>query len=270
MRECLKCWNKMLYQKDGLPEEGEIVLCNVTSVQHHSVFVRLEEYGKTGMIHISEISPGRIRNIRDYVVEDKVIICKVLRINHERGHIDLSLRRVSDGQRREKANEIKQEQKAEKIIEFVAKQLKTNKDDIFEKIQEQIFANYPNVYSCFENCIKDEKTLENINIPSEIAKPLLDLIKQRIKPPEVELHAKMRISSYEAAGVETIKELLKKIQKLGNKDIAMGYLGGGTYSFSIKAEEYKSAEKKIKKIVGDAEDFCKKNSCEFAFERTEK
>ncbi len=162
----------MLYQKDGMPEEGELVLCNVTSVQHHSVFVRIDEYNKIGMIHISEISPGRIRNIRDFVVEGKVIICKVLRINMERGHIDLSLRRVSEGQRREKVNEMKQEQKAEKIIEFVARDLKITKDELFEKIQENIFKNYPTVYLCFEEAYRPFPRNQNLNFSFSASKIL--------------------------------------------------------------------------------------------------
>ena len=68
----------MLYKKQGYPEEEELVLCTVTNVQHHSVFVNIDEYNLSGMIHISEVSPGRIRNIRDYVKEGKVIVCKVL------------------------------------------------------------------------------------------------------------------------------------------------------------------------------------------------
>ena len=51
----------MLYKKQGMPDEDEIVLCTVTAVHHHSVFAKLDDYGKTGMIHISEVSPGRIR-----------------------------------------------------------------------------------------------------------------------------------------------------------------------------------------------------------------
>src|SRR3989338_2481000 len=106
----------MLYRRLGFPEDGELVLCTVTKVQSHSVFVRLDEFDKGGMIHISEVSPGRIRNIRDFVKEDKIVVCQVLRVSRERGYIDLSLRRVNDNQKRKKLEEIKQEQKAEKII----------------------------------------------------------------------------------------------------------------------------------------------------------
>src|SRR3989338_6765190 len=111
----------MLLSKQGLPEEGDLLLCTVSNIQFHSVFVRLDEFGgKTAMIHISEIAPGRIRNIRDHVRENKKIVCKVLRIHPDRGHVDLSLRRVTENQRRLKINQIKQEQKAERIVEIVA------------------------------------------------------------------------------------------------------------------------------------------------------
>ena len=62
----------------------------------------LDEFDKGGMIHISDVSPGRIRNIRDFVKEDKIVVCQVLRVSRERGYIDLSLRRVNDNQKRKK------------------------------------------------------------------------------------------------------------------------------------------------------------------------
>jgi len=64
----------MLLKKEGFPERDEFVLCTVTNIQFHSVFVDLDEYVKPGMIHISEISPGRIRNIRDFVKEGKKVV----------------------------------------------------------------------------------------------------------------------------------------------------------------------------------------------------
>ena len=74
----------MLLKKKGFPEEDEIVICTVTKIHFHSVFVNLDEYGRSGLIHISEVSPGRIRNLRDFVVEGKKVVCKVLRIDEER------------------------------------------------------------------------------------------------------------------------------------------------------------------------------------------
>ena len=114
----------MVLKKEGIPEEGEIVLCTVNKILYHAIFVNLDEYNNTeAMVHISEIAPGRIRNLRDYVSEGREIICKVLRIDREKGHIDLSLRRVNSHQRQEKLDEIKQELKSESLIKNLAKKL---------------------------------------------------------------------------------------------------------------------------------------------------
>ena len=113
----------MFYKKQGLPEIGEIVICTVKRVLPDSVFVELDEYDKEAMIHISEVAPGRIRNIRDFVKENKKVVCKILNINKEKGYVDLSLRRVNQAQKIHKNNEYKQEQKAEKILQYLSKKL---------------------------------------------------------------------------------------------------------------------------------------------------
>ena len=137
----------MYYRKSGYPSEHEIVLRTVTKVLYHSVFASLDEYDKQGMLHISEIAPGRIRTLRDYVKEGKKIICKILKVNLEKGHIDLSLRRVNESQRREKNSQIKQEIKAEKIIENIAKDLKLDKVKLYDQISEKIFEKYEFIFA---------------------------------------------------------------------------------------------------------------------------
>src|SRR3989344_3351859 len=138
----------MIY-KTGIPEEGELVFCTVTKIFGHGVFVILDEYNKPAMIHISEIAPGRIRNMREYVVEGKKVVCVVLRIHQDKGHVDLSLRRVNEGQRRKKLEEIKQEQKAEKIIEVIARQLKLDVEKTKLEVVTSISAKYGTISSCF-------------------------------------------------------------------------------------------------------------------------
>ena len=46
----------MFLKKNDFPEEDELVLCTVTNIFHHGAFVNVEEYGRSGMIHISEIN----------------------------------------------------------------------------------------------------------------------------------------------------------------------------------------------------------------------
>ncbi|MBN2454829.1 translation initiation factor IF-2 subunit alpha [Candidatus Woesearchaeota archaeon] len=245
----------MLLAKEGVPEEGELVLCTVTNVQHHSVFVRLEEYGKGGMIHISEISPGRIRNIRDFVKEGKIIVCKVLRVNMERGHIDLSLRRVSDNQRRIKVNQVKQEQKAEKLIEVVAKELKRDVKEVYDEVSKPIFQKYDSIFACFTDLINGNCKLEEVGIPKKTAEAMTKVVEQRLKPQEVVFSGKLKMQSYAPDGVEIVRNAFKKLIDAGAE---VKYLAAGDYRVSVKAPDYKTAEKLFKTASSAAVEYVKK------------
>src|SRR5438046_9534156 len=103
------------------PDEGDLVVWTVTNVKNVGAFVTLDEYeAKEGFIHIAEVSSGWIKYIRDYIREGQKVVSKVLKVDKEKGHIDLSLKAVNEHQRREKIQEWKNEQKAENLFAIVA------------------------------------------------------------------------------------------------------------------------------------------------------
>lgn len=256
----------MLYQRTGFPEEDELVLCTVTNIFPHSVFMVLDEFKKTGVVHISEIAPGRIRNIRNYVVLDKKVICKVLRVDEKKGHIDLSLRRVNDSQKRIKKNEIKQEQLAEKIVEIVARTIKKDKKQLYNEITEVIFEKYPNLYFCFEKVISDKLSLESLGINKKLAQEFTKAIELRIKPVEVEIKGILKLKSYAPNGVDIIKTALKKTQDI-SKHIFITYKSAGNYIISVTATDYPTAEDILKKATEIAIDYVEKEKGEASFKR---
>jgi translation initiation factor 2 subunit 1 len=244
----------MLLRKEGFPDEDELVVCTVTKVQYHSVFVNLDEYDRGGMIHISEVSPGRIRNIRDFVKEGKKVVCKVLRVNSDKGHIDLSLRRVTETQKRSKIDETKQQQKAEKILEFVSKVNNIDFKGIYEKVIANISGKYPSLYDYFQSIVTDDKAIIDAGLDSKLSKSLEESIKSRIKEVKVRIEGKLSLSTYAPNGVEIIKEALSKA-KAGKENITIKYLGGGGYSLRVDASDYKSAEKLISESTERALDY---------------
>ena len=249
----------MLFKKQGFPEESDLVLCTVTSVQFHSVFVDLDEYGKSGMIHISEVSPGRIRNIRDFVKEGKKVVCKVLRINQEKGYIDLSLRRVNESEKRRKIDDIKKEQNAEKIIEVSSGKIGLKPEELYKIIAEKLLKNYNSLYQFFEEAAKDDKILDALSIDKKSLKALDETIKQRIKPSEVEIRGKLKITTFAPNGIDIIKESLKKAEDAVKGMVSINYLGSGLYRFMVKAPDYKEAEKLMKNATEGAIAYVTKN-----------
>src|SRR3989338_4906694 len=236
----------MFYKKQGIPEENEIVICTVKKILPHGVFVSLDEYkDKEGLIHISEISPGRIRNIRDFVKEGAKIVCRIIKINRERNHIDLSLRRVTQSQRINKNTAYKQEQKAEKILEVLANKLGISLEEVYKNIGNKLIEKYPSLYESYEEINADPNVLQTLDLDKKAEKILLELIQEKVKKKEIKISATITLSSPLPNGINIIKELLKKIQINGTKII---YLGAPRYKLTLTAEDYKTAEKNLSEI----------------------
>jgi len=237
----------MFLRREGFPEEGELVFCTVAKIQYHAITVMLDEYDKPGLIPISEVSAGRIRNIRDFVEENKKIVCKVIRVDPERGHIDLSLRRVNDSQRRSKTDVIKQEQKAEKIIEVLSERLKVTPAQLYKEITGSLSNHYPWLYIAFEEVIEKNVSLEKLGLKKEISEKLEEIIREKIKPKKVEIVSKISIQTYDENGLELIKQAFAKIKEI-DSHLMFNYLGGGTYRMLITAKDYKKAESLLKDV----------------------
>ena len=130
-------------------EEGQIVLCTVEKIVGITVFVKIEE-GEEVRSTMSEISPGRIRNLRDYVIPGKKIVCKILNIRDNKIH--LSLRRVKQNEKKELLDKISKEKSFKAI-------LKTAIGEDTEKIIEKITAHH-SLINFFEELKENPKLLE--------------------------------------------------------------------------------------------------------------
>jgi len=252
----------MLLDRLGYPHEDELVLVSVTKVNPNSVFCVLDHYGrKTGLIHISEISPGRIRNIRDYVVEGKKVVVKILKVDKEKGHIDLSLRRVTEIQKRNFNNAIKREQKAEKLLEKFAKLNKISQKQL-QDLVDQVHKEYNYMYDFFTDIVEeDQKATEIIKVHGD---ELEAYVRDKIQPEEVSLKALFSLSFFSEDGVLLVQKALKK--ELSD-DCSITYSGAGNYTIIVADKDYKSAEKKMKKHLSNIESFAQKKKGAFACDR---
>lgn len=245
----------MLYSVNGYPEEDEIVLCKVSKLYPNSVFVDLLEYeGKFGIIHISEVSPGRIRNLRDFVSIGRQIVCKVLRVDEQKGHIDLSLRRVNSNQRREKLEEIKQEMKAEQLLKNLATKLKKPVEQIYKEVISKVSKDYSHLYLAFKDIVSEELDLETIGIKKQLADEIKEAVLEKFKPKKIIIEGEIKLQTYAPNGVNKIKDILIGIEKISDT-ISLSYLGAGRYRIHVEDFEYKDAEKTLAEVIKLLEKF---------------
>jgi translation initiation factor 2 subunit 1 len=239
-----------MHERDW-PETGELVVCTVTNVKDFVAFVSLDEYnGREGLIPIAEIARGWIKYIRDFVREGQKVVCKVLHVNKDRGHIDLSLKDVNEHQRREKIHEWKNEQKAHKWISFVAEA--SGADPAV--IEETFYREFGMLYPVFEDVLLDEKTtLKRLGLDPTVAKALVTVSNENVKISKVTITGNLILTSYKPDGVNVIRRALRSATpKIEGVDIDINYIGAPKYAIKVTASDYKQAEKAIEKAASAA------------------
>ena len=75
-------------------EVGSILEGKVTGITKFGAFVDLPE-GKSGMVHISEISNTYVENVSDFLTVGQEVKVKVININ-EKGKIGLSIKKLTE------------------------------------------------------------------------------------------------------------------------------------------------------------------------------
>ena len=82
---------------------GQIVEGKITGIQPYGAFVALEHH-VSGLIHISEISDGYVKDISKFVSVGDVVKLKVLECDDKSSHVKLSLKALQKAHTRNRRN----------------------------------------------------------------------------------------------------------------------------------------------------------------------
>lgn len=74
-------------------KKGKIVTATVSGIESYGIFVSLDEY-YSGLIHISEISRGFVKDINDFVKIGEIINVEILDIDEEQSQLKLSIKNI--------------------------------------------------------------------------------------------------------------------------------------------------------------------------------
>jgi len=251
------------------PEEGELIVGTVTKVQGFGAFVSLDEYpNKEGFIHISEIATGWVKRIRNYVREKQKVVCKVLRVDEAKKHIDLSLKRVNEHQRRDTIQEYKNNQKAWKLFEMVAEALNKPVDQCRKEFGNKLVEQYGNLYEAFEESAYDPEDFKAESSGEWVA-TFLQIAQDNISIPFVEIKGMLTVNCWMSDGITHIRQALQQGEQGEFEDVTIEikYIGAPRYLIAVKAPDYKIAEEEMKKAVDRVEQYLTDNNGELVFQR---
>jgi len=257
-------------RKVEFPEIGDLVVCSVQNVKNFGAFVTLDEYeNKEGFIHVRDVATGWVKYIRDHVREGQKIVCKVLGVDRERGHIDLSLKAVNDHQRREQIQEWKNEKKADKLLETAATMPGKTVDEAFNEIGDKLIQEYGTLYSAFEDINSNADALKELGFDKKVSAALLEVANENIQLPSVTIDGILDVSCPKPDGVDYVKKALVSGFSTDDAEINIHYVGAPRYRITVKAEDYKTAEQALKVAVQSITKTIEKSGGSASFRRKE-
>jgi translation initiation factor 2 subunit 1 len=237
----------------------------------YGAYAKLDEFNKKGFLHISEISSARIRNVRDFVRENQKLVLKVVHVNLEKGHIDLSLRRVTKRERIEKIKSWKKERKGETLQKAVSDKLAIPMVDFQQKAGALLEEKY-GLYEAFEKVVIDgPEFLTKIGIPEDIAKVIEQVAEERIKIKMVKVRGVVTVRCMKPNGVTCIKNAFtdaKKAQRAKNVKIELYVIAAPNYSLEVFADNWKRAEDLFDKVSNQVVENIAQSGGEGSFKRT--
>lgn len=227
-------------------KEGDVVLCTVKEVTNTATTVRLET-GEEGIIISSEIAPGRIKYMRQYVVPNKKVVCKVLESSG--GRLSLSLRRVSSKEKKEVMEKFKQEQ----ALKMYFKQ-------IFGEESDDVISNILKDFGTMQEFILKGREQEKA-IKKYVPREKFDAIKKIIekKKKNHELKYDLSLKCLEEDGLNRIKSVLDEKEP----ELTIRYISAGKFKVKLIVNDFKEGKKKMTGIMERIEKKAKENKCEF-------
>ncbi|MDG6997635.1 MAG: translation initiation factor IF-2 subunit alpha [Nitrososphaerota archaeon] len=255
-----------------MPEEGELVIASVNQITAHGVYVSLDEYDRLpAFLHISEIATGWVRDVERYAKPGQKIVLKVIRVNRNRREIDLSLRQVSGEERKTKIIEVKKSEKANTIMDGLKARLNLD-DNALRSFQETIAEQYDSLYDAFEDIARrGTKAIQKLNLNPMYVEPLESLAREKIAIPIVEVRGIMDIRVKSPDGIQVIRNALKAAEDIRSQgvQVKVTYLGTPKYRLTIKAENYKVAERSLQTSLDKIKTIIEKSKGKFSFAREE-
>ncbi|ARS88923.1 translation initiation factor IF-2 subunit alpha [Natrarchaeobaculum aegyptiacum] len=232
----------------GWPDPGELVVGKIDEIEDFGVFVDLEEYeDKRGLIHISEVASGWIKNVRDHVREGQIVVCKVLEVDESHEQIDLSLKDVNDHQRSEKIQQWKNEQKADNWMDLAFEDLD---DERYGPVANELIAAHGSLYEGFKQAaIHGEEELQTTDLSDEELEAIVETARENVSVPYVNVTGYVDLENPSPTGVDGIREALEAAGGNGEVpeevDLEVSYVGAPEYRIEVQAPNYKTAEDQL-------------------------
>ncbi|KAK3930139.1 Eukaryotic translation initiation factor 2 subunit 1, partial [Frankliniella fusca] len=203
------------YYKEKYPEVEDVVMVNVRSIAEMGAYVHLLEYNNIeGMILLSELSRRRIRSINKLIRVGKTEPVVVIRVDKEKGYIDLSKRRVSPEDVEKCTERFAKAKAVNSILRHVAELLNYETDEQLEELYQKTAWHFEDTrkgsaYDAFKQAVLDPSILAECGLDEKTQEVLLSNIKRKLTSQAVKIRSDFEVACYGYEGIDAVKQALR-------------------------------------------------------------
>ncbi|KAI6225061.1 Eukaryotic translation initiation factor 2 subunit 1 [Aphelenchoides fujianensis] len=226
------------YYANEYPEQEETVVAKVQKMSPLGAYVTLTEFNnkgecfesfpsahpggfQKGMILLSELSRRRIRSVNKLIKVGRSEYVVVIRVDKEKGYIDLSKRRVySEGPPAMRGAAINS------ILRHVAEQLGYTENAQLEELYDKTAWHFDRklkkkaaAYDIFKKALTDPTVFDECDIAPEVKEKLIEDIKKKLTPQALKIRADIEVSCFAYEGIEAVKTALIKGKECSTEEL---------------------------------------------------
>ena len=221
-RDNLQC----RFYEGKYPEIESVVMVNVRNIADMGAYVSLMEYDNIeGMILLSELSRRRIRSIHKLIRVNRNEVVMVLRVDKEKGYIDLSKRRVSPEDVQACEERYNKAKAVHGVLRHVAERRKYYLEDLYEKIGWPLYRKYGHAYDAFKLSLSDDKNavdpFEELDVPEDLKDEIKTYVRRRLAPQPKKIRSDIEVSCFTYEGIDAIRESLLAGMAVGTANSAI-------------------------------------------------
>jgi len=207
--------------EEKYPNAEDLVIVQVKNVAEMGAYVELLEYNRIeGMILLSELSRRRIRSINKLIRVGRTEVVVVLRVDKDKGYIDLSKRRVSPEDIQKCEEKFNKSKAVHSILRHVSETVKIRLEELYKQFGWDLYKRYGHAYDAFKLAVSEPNVvLSKYNLPDTLRDALLKNIERRMTPQPVKIRADLELSCFSYEGIDAIKEALRAGEKLSTDDM---------------------------------------------------
>ena len=177
----------------------------------------LEYNNIEGLILLSELSRRRIRSINKLIRVGRNEVAMVLRVDKDKGYIDLSKRRVSPEDVAACEDKFNKAKAVHGVLRHLAERRKFHLEDLYERIAWPLYKKYGHAYDAFKIALVEDSSTANkldedpftsLDVPADVIDELKLYIRRRLAPQPIKIRADVEVSCFTYDGIDAIREAL--------------------------------------------------------------